>query len=438
MPILLFTVAIFAGALALRLPFCLAGGELSFVDALFTATSAVCVTGLVVQDTGGFFSQSGQTVILILIQLGGLGVMTYTSLAMILWRRRVSLTDRLAVGQSLLHDPGFKLGRFLLYLCLGMAAIELLGAALLYAQLPDMTFFSAIFHSISALCNAGFSLNADSLIGYRDNLGVNLTFMALIVVGGLGFSTVMETARWLWRHARKAPRRSPPKKLSLHVRVVWSTSFWLILIGAVAMYFAERFEPGTEKMFSPLMALFQSVTTRTAGFNSVDIGQLGNLSLLFMMLLMFIGGSPGSCAGGVKTTTFRAILGFVSSQMRGRSQTVVMNRALDNATLSRAFILIVFGLSLVFAGALVLCVTEGQAGMTNRGLFINALFESFSAFGTVGLSTGLTPSLSVAGKIVLMPLMLLGRVGPIVFLGVVQDLQTPPRFTWPEETLMIG
>ncbi len=448
LPIVLFMVAIIAGAAALSQPVCLSRQELSWLDALFTATSAVCVTGLVVVDTGSHFNVWGQIVILVLIQLGGLGLMTYSSLVFYLWRRRVSLTDRIAVGQSLLHDPAFDLGRFLLYLMAMALGIELAGALLLFVLDPSgFVPFSAVFHSISAFCNAGFSLHADSLMQWRGNVGVNLVFMLLITLGGLGFS-VLNEGRGMLVGRLNGKGEGNQRRLSFHTVTVLKVSVFLSLVGGVVLLAVELAAPqgdlarasGISTWESALAAVFQSVSCRTAGFNTVDIGNLTNVALFTMVLLMVIGGSPGSCAGGIKTTTFRTLLAFSLSKLRGREQTVVRNRALDRETVDKALTLTVFCLVLVIVATLLLSISEGGETPHRmlRGQFLEILFEVASAFGTVGLSTGLTPTLSAFGKGMIIALMFLGRLGPILFLSVLQSWQVKPRYRWAEESMMIG
>lgn len=448
--ILGFAATILVGTVLLRLGVCHEGGELSWLDALFTATSATCVTGLAVVDTGSFFSTTGQSVILGLIQIGGLGVMTYTSLVFYLWRKRISLSDRMAVRQSLLHDPAFHLGSFLKRVVLGTLLIETLGAAVLFLMDPaEFSPYSALFHSISAFCNAGFGLRGDSLSAFEVNYGVNAVFMVLITLGGLGFAVLLELAERLSpaaavrrrRNAETHPGRRP--RLTWHARVVLSTSLWLVVGGAVVIYLAEfALHQGhfshAEKF---LGSLFQSVTCRTAGFNTISIGQMTNISLLVMIALMFIGGSPGSCAGGVKTTTVRALAAFALARIKGRRQAVVQGQfAMDEGSMNDALLLILYGMVIVGTGALALSITEVGAlpHDQTRGMFLEILFECVSAFGTVGLSTGLTPQLTAPGKIVITVLMFVGRLGPIVFVSTLHDMQRRERFTWPEKRLPIG
>ncbi|WP_461209406.1 TrkH family potassium uptake protein [Desulfocurvus sp. DL9XJH121] len=438
-----FGLTILAGAAALMLAPCRNGQELSLVDALFTSTSAVCVTGLTVVDTGSFFSPTGQGVLLALIQLGGLGIMTYTSLVLLLWRRRVSLSDRLAVRQTLLHDPSFSIGRYLSHVVMGCLLIETVGALCLYLlDSGGFSPFSALFHSVSAFCNAGFSLQADSLTRWQTDLGVNLVFVLLIVLGGLGFAVLLELAEHM-THLPLRGRRAQGARLTWHTRMVLATSAALVLGGALWIFLAEfALHKGEFSHLEEfLKSLFQSVTCRTAGFNTMDIGGLTNVSLLVMIALMFIGGSPGSCAGGVKTTTFRALVGFCLSRLRGRRQSVVSHRyALDARTMNDALTLIMFAMAIIGVAALILSMSEVGAvpHAETRGLFLEILFECVSAFATVGLSTGLTPTLSVTGKLVVTVLMFVGRLGPIVFITLLHDLQREESYRWPEKSLPIG
>lgn len=453
LPILSFAGAILVGGLLLALPMSAAGEPIALLDALFTATSAVCVTGLIVVDTGTAFSPTGIAIILGLIQLGGLGIMTFASLAFYLWRHKVTLTDRVAVGQSLLHDPGFHLGKFLIVMVCGVFVIELAGAvALRLAHGEGFSWWSAIFHSVSAFCNAGFSLHADSLMTWKDDLPVNLVFMILIILGGLGFSTLTELAtgfskRYQPRGPRSIQMRRGAYTPSFHTTMVLRTSAWLIAGGALAIFILElspKADAGASVSSLGLQALFQSVTCRTAGFNTMEMAGLSGITLLFMSGLMLVGGSPGSTAGGIKTTTFRILLAFLGSQLRRREQTVVGERAVDPDTLNKALTLAVMALGVVGCGIVALSLTDLHAlqnlpgGGGPRDRFMDVVFEVYSAFGTVGLSTGITPYLSDLGKMVLMGLMFIGRLGPIVFLTALQSWQEPPRYRWPQEGCMVG
>jgi len=436
LPVGTFMLAILAGTVLLRATTVLPQG-LPWTDALFMATSAVCVTGLATVDTGTAFSPEGHWVLMGLFQLGGLGIMTYTSLVFYLWRRRVSLTDRLAVGQALLQDPSFHLGRFLIRVVRTVLIIELAGAVLIYVLAPEgMGVFGALFHAVSAFCNAGFSLFPDSLMQWQGAVGMNIVFMLLITFGGVGFA-VLDECLLLARGVRFGRRG-----LSYPSRVVLGTSA-LFTFGGAVLIFVSELAGGTQGHSvadTALGALFQSVSCRTAGFNTLDIGNMTNVSLLIMMLLMFVGGSPGSCAGGIKTTTVRVLWAFMLAQFRGRGQTVVAGRAVPAENLKKAFALFFCASCAVLLAVLFLSVSEGGnlPHREVRGQLADYLFEAISAFGTVGLSTGITPALSPPGKICLAVLMFVGRIGPIWLLTLLQHMQTETRYRWPEGDMPVG
>lgn len=411
-----------------------ATGAMSWIDALFTATSAVCVTGLSVLDPASSLTDGGQITLLTLIQLGGLGIMTYSSLALFLLRRRVTLTDRLAVGQALLHNTSFDLGRFLLRLAAMTFTIEIAGAISLYFFGDGrFTVFSSIFHAISAFCNAGFSLFPDSLMSMATNTGVNLTIMLLIILGGLGFAVLDEIALWI--------RQGRRKQLSFITKIILSTSA-ILIVGGTAALFVSRISYAPDESFvtTLLTSLFQSVSARTAGFNTVNMAEMTNLYLLFMIFLMVIGGAPGSCAGGIKVTTFRALCAFMMAQVRGREQVAIGNKALDSKTINKV-VTLVFGVTMIIALATIaLNLTEGGnlSHSELRGQFLEIFFEVISAFGTVGLSLGLTAKLTTAGKCIIIALMFIGRIGPIWLLTMLQQFQSNIRYRIPETDIPIG
>jgi trk system potassium uptake protein TrkH len=430
---------IMAGTFTLMMPFSVNGDAVGFIDALFTSTSAVCVTGLVVLDTGTDFSKTGQMVIMLLIQLGGLGIMTFTSLAFYLVRKKVSFNDTMIIGQTLMHDTSFHLASFLKKIIIFTFVIEIAGAVLLHAASPEkFTWFSASFHAVSAFCNAGFSLFPDSLSAFRSDWLVNLTVMALIISGGIGFSVLVELQVM-------ASDRIKGKKqkhwLSWHAEIVLKTSAMLIAAGFLFFLATEWSSPEVSGVNDRVLsALFQSVTARTAGFNTIDIGGMANVSLLFMMILMFIGGAPGSCAGGIKVTTFMVMSSFILAQIKGCNQAVIGRFAVDKTALNRAVTLVFFTALLVLAAVLVLDWTEGgtSANRLVRGQFLEVAFEAVSALGTVGLSTGLTSKLTDGGKTVIIFLMFIGRLGPLVFLAVIQSLRKDTLYSRPEEIIGIG
>lgn len=442
LPLIFFGAVILAGAVLLYLPVSTQSGFISWQDALFTATSATCVTGLVVVDTGSYFTLFGQGVILALIQAGGLGIITITSLFFYLWRRQVPLKDRIAVGQSLLSDPSFQLGRFLILIAAYTILIEAAGAVMIHVSAAgEFSLYASVFHAVSAFCNAGFSLFSGNLEPWRGNLAINLAFMLLIILGGLGFAVLVEIFEFI---SGKIPfgKQLNRHGFSWYARIVLKSTLFLLIVGWAGIYISES--AGINTQFSGpesvLAALFQSVTCRTAGFNTIDIGGLTNVTLLLMIVLMYIGGAPGSCAGGIKVTTFRSLTAYAWSHIKGRKQAVIGRFAVDYSTLNKSFLLLVFSIGVIFAALLVLNFTEGgevphpQA----RGLFLELLFEVVSAFGTVGLSTGLTPHLSLAGKLIITGMMFVGRLGPILFLAVIRSYQQPPFYRRPEESMLIG
>jgi trk system potassium uptake protein TrkH len=377
-----------------------------------------------------------------LIQVGGLGIMTFTSLSTYLWRRRTTITDRITVGQNLLHDPKLNLGKFLVEMVSWTLIVESIGAALMILMAPDhFSLFSAIFHSVSAFCNAGFSLFADSLVDLKGYWGVNLIFVVLIFLGGIGFSVFMEFKNAFFRILKPGSYHSSCR-VSWPAKVIFKTSLFLIVLGWAAIYFAEFV--GYDRMMitddAILTALFQSVTARTAGFYTLDIGQLTNVSLIILLFLMFVGGAPGSCAGGIKVTTFRILVAQIWSQLKGKSQVAVGRFAANQDSVKKALILFVFAALIIFTAVLLLDFTEGgdKPHYQVRGQFLEILFESVSAFSTVGLSTGLTAKLSTAGKWVIICLMFIGRIGPFVLISALTTVQKIQMYRLPEEKLMIG
>lgn len=435
-----FAGLILVGTLCLMLPWSQAKGTIGFVDALFTSTSAVCVTGLIVVDTATAWTRFGQVVILVLIQIGGLGIMTFASLAFLMLGRRMSLAS-----QAALHDAFFQrdLGiefkqRFrqilIITATLELAGIGLIGAGLLWRQVPvSKALFSSVFHSISAFCNAGFSIYTDNLMELRDSPLILLAVMLLIVLGGLGHMVLIE----LWQAARRRLTRAPaaaPGQLSTHTRVVLQVTLMLILGGWLGLLVLglTKGEPDWGRKI--IHALFQSVTARTAGFNTLDIGFLPLGSLWVLILLMFIGGSPGSCAGGVKTTGLAISLAELKARLFGEEQVVLLERRIPKPIVWRTQVLVRLALAWNIVGVLLLLFTE--SGRPGLGLH-EVVFEQISAFGTVGLSTGLTDKLSTCGRLWITATMFVGRVGPLtIALGLVPT--KPLHVTYPEARVMIG
>jgi len=414
---------------------------LTLLEALFTATSAVCVTGLTVVDTGSRFTPSGQAVILGLIQIGGLGIMSYAVFVALLLGRDVSFVDRRAVQDSLQHSPSPELFRLVRYMLVFTFLAESAGALLLWLRLrgtPGGGAWVSVFHSVSAFCNAGFSLWPDSLVRWRGDLVVNAVVSGLILVGGLGFLVNLELRSALGAALRR--RRLP--RLSLHTRLVLTVSAVLLAGGMLGFLWLEWGNllaglPLREKL---LASWFQAVTPRTAGFNTVDYARLAPATLFVTLFLMMVGASPGSTGGGIKTTTLGLVAALLVGRWRGRGRATLFNRTIPHAVMDRALTLLILAVVFVSLGSGLLLVTEGhhvpfeeaQPGLAAL------VFEAVSAFGTVGLSTGVTPSLSVAGQIVIIVLMFVGRVGPLTLVLAVGPGPDRGRFRHAEENVMVG
>jgi len=439
--LLSYLAAILTGTVVLLLPFSTGPGGISAIDALFTATSAVCVTGLVVVDTGTAFSPAGQITLALLIQIGGLGVMTFSVLLFLSLGKRVSYRHRLIMQEVFAHTPREDIYKVVRSIFVFTAAAEGVGALLLsFRWLGEYPFLQALhlglFHSVAAFCNAGFSLFSNSLMDYRTSPLINLTIGSLIVMGGIGFPVVYEIHQWV---TSRGPRRP---KLSIQTKSVLISTVLLIVVGMAAFLWTERNNVLKGVLWSDSLwiALFQSVTTRTAGFNTVDIGQLTNSTLLTMMVLMFWGASPGSTGGGVKTTTFAVLTAFTWSRIRGRSQVNMFKKTLPEETLSRSVALVVLSIGFMSAVYFLLLLSqgEGSTGLPHRGEFADYLFEVFSAFGTVGLSTGVTPRLNATGKLLIILMMLIGRVGVLTFAYILAGARARGGVRYAEQNLMIG
>ncbi len=409
-----FALLIVFGTLGLRfLPGLYIGERLGWLDAFFTATSAVCVTGLIVEDTASFFTIWGQAYILLLIQLGGLGMLTFTSLFILALGGRLSLRQEILSRQSLEAVPNLDPRRVTYDIVRFTLVLELLGALMLYGLwAPRLGWVSAIwhavFHSVSAFCNAGFSTFSDSLMSFQGSPLTLTVNMLLIIMGGLGFLTLEE----LYLRVR-AVREKRVFRISLHSRIVLVTTAVLLVAGwlVYGLFEWQRTLHGLSLAGKLTNSLFMSVTCRTAGFNSIDYSEAADSTNFFTILLMMIGGSPGSTAGGIKTTTFGLIGLLAWSRLRGHSITSVKHRSVREETTDRAVGLFVIAFGLVTAGIFLLTSVEHFEG--SKVPFLVHMFEAVSAFNTVGLSMGLTPELSIPGRWITIMLMFFGRVGPL-------------------------
>lgn len=424
---------ILLGSLLLSLPFATADGKgAPFLTALFTATSAVCVNGLVVVDTGTYYTMLGQLIILILIQVGGLGFMTFATLFAMIMGRRITLKERIMLQETLNQISMEGIVRLVKYVIQITFAIEAAGAVILairwFRELGwGRAIYYGIFHSIAAFNNAGFDLFGDfqSLTTFVDDLTVNMVIAALMVFGGLGFYVLSEI------YVKRG------KKLHLHSLIVLKTSFWLIIIGTVIIFILEftnlKTLAGLNPLGKVLASFFQAVSPRSGGYNTLAIGDLRDTTLLVLVLLMFIGASPGSTGGGIKTTTFTAILMAIIANFKGKTTVSIMERTLPQDLVQKA-------MTLTFAALALVLLLTGVLSLTENHNFLQILFEVTSAFGTTGWSTGITPDLTPFGKLAIIGAMFVGRVGPLtlVYALTKSNAAQQPAIKYPEERIVIG
>lgn len=427
-----FMGIILSGSLLLTLPPMIVEADITYLNALFTAASAVCVTGLVVVDTGTFFTPLGQAVIMILIFSGSLGFMTMTTLVFVFLGRKISLKDRLLVKEALNQEGVAGLVRLVLTVVQIALFFIFIGTAIMsFRFVPLMGYekglFFALFHSVSAFGNAGFDIfgNYDSLTRLPTDYLVNGTIMVLFIIGGLGFTVIIE----LIRHFRYRAR------ISLHSHLVLVISACLLLGGAIMVLLLEYNNPATlgglsggAKVFT---AIFTAATPRTAGFSVLNTAYLGYPTILILLALMFIGASPTSTGGGVKTTTFGVIFITLINMIRGREEPVVYNRQISISQVMKALSIVSASIALIFLSTFVMSLFEDLE-------FSALLFEAFSAFGTVGLSRGITPDLSSASKVALIITMFGGRIGPLTLLVALARQHKEEVLQYPKEQLLIG
>ena len=427
--ILSFFLVILTGGILLSLPISSSSGvATNFLDSYFTSNSATCVTGLVTLDTGTHFSLFGLIVIMILMQIGGLGYMTFSTFLVLVFRHKLFISEKLAMKEALnIHSTKEVIGVLKKIFSI-VFAVEGAGALILFLRwLPEhglgKGLLYAVFHSISAFNNAGFALppNFANLAPYVTDWTINLTITSLIIIGGIGFIVIADLLEF--------------RRLSFHSRIAITTTMLLIACGTGLVLFLEYNNPATIGPLSfhhkVLASYFQAVTPRTAGFNTLDIGKLAPPTLLLTMLLMFIGASPGGTGGGIKTTTFALIIFTIFATLKGFKDTVIHNRRIPAETVRRAFLIAILSAVVVFVGIFFLFYSEKHSLM-------ELSFETFSAFGTVGLSMGITPYLSKMGKIVIIIVMFIGRVGAVSLLLSLSAGQKEPKVEVPKEGVSIG
>ena len=425
-----FASLIIIGALLLNLPIATANNEsIGIINALFTAASAVCVTGLVVVNTAEFFSTFGQVIIIILIQIGGLGFMTMATLGALVIGKKISLKERLVIKEQLNLGSLSGLVKLTKYVIIVTFVIEAIGTLLLSTRFIPIYgikegLWFAMFHSISAYCNAGFDILGNSFVPYANDIVINLTLSALIILGGLGFSVYVDISK-----NRKFER------FQLHTKLVIWISTILILVGMIIFLVIEWNNPSTigNLSFSQKMlpAFFQSVVTRTAGFNSLDISLIKDTSAFLFIIFMFIGGSPGSTAGGIKTTTFGAIALTTISIIKGDKDVVAFKKRIPDNVINRSLAIVSVAMALIIMVSFVLTITEDVA-------FLEVLFETTSAFATVGLSRGITGDLTDIGKIIITLTMYMGRVGPLTMAFAFAQRSKHTKLRYAEGNVMVG
>ncbi|GBE01717.1 Ktr system potassium uptake protein B [bacterium BMS3Bbin06] len=430
-----FIGVILLGTTLLMLPYSTTHG-ITLTDALFTSTSAVCVTGLIVKNTPNDFTLFGKIVLLLLIQVGGLGYMSMATLLALMAGRRIGISERILIKESMSIDTLEGVIRFMKAMLIFVVFSESVGALVLTLHFlktssPGDAVITGVFHAVSAFNNAGFSLFPDSLEGFRTDYTVNITIMLLILLGGIGFVVMND----LYRRLRKDTTR-----VMLHTRIAVISSLLLVVCGALLIYFSERnylfAGPGSGTGDTIISALFASVTARTAGFNTIDYSMLQPATIFLTVMLMIIGASPGSTGGGIKTTTFAIIVLHIWSTIRGRRDTVVFKRRIPATLISRS--LVILAVSVIYVMVVTLIIID----LEHTG-FQNTVFEVVSAFGTVGLSTGNGGALSLSAgfsgisKVIIIITMLAGRLGPLtLFMALLRVREE--RVRYPEGRIMIG
>jgi trk system potassium uptake protein TrkH len=431
-----FAIVILIGAILLSLPISSQSGKITpFIDCIFTSTSAVCVTGLVTVDTGTHWTYFGKTVIMSLIEIGGLGFMSVATLVFLIVGRRITLKERLVMQEAMNVNSLQGLVKMAKYVLIFTFSVEAVGAVLFSTQfIPEFGIlkgiYYSVFHAVSSFCNAGFDLmgNFNSMTGYANNSVVILTISALIAIGGLGFYVWVEVYNW-----------KGIKKLSLHSKVVIYMTLFLIVGGAILMYLFEMNNPHTMQGMSikgkVLSSIFASVSPRTAGFNSIPLAEMSTAGKFLTIILMFIGGSPGSTAGGIKTATAVVLFMTVVSVVKGREDTEIFQKRINKEVVYKALVITVLGLVLVVGVTMILSITE-QPNIP----FEYFLYEATSAFATVGLTLGLTTKLTFVGKLIIALTMYAGRVGPLTIILALAKTKSSKSGTikYPEDKILIG
>ncbi|MCX5687706.1 MAG: TrkH family potassium uptake protein [Candidatus Omnitrophica bacterium] len=439
-----FFAVILIGGAVLSLPMSAQSGHyINPIDAFFTATSATCVTGLAVKDIGKDFSIFGQIIVLFLIQIGGLGIMTLSTFFAIIIGRRLTLRENVIMKNALDRHSTEELKRLIIYILFITFIIEAMGTLLLWPKFGNL--YYAIFHSVSAFCNAGFSLYTNNLENYKSDTVVNMTIMTLIILGGLGFVVLVDIGRFFRNFfmgsffKRKHYSINLFSKVNLQTKIVVVGSFALIILGVTMFLFLENGKTlyGLGIKDKLLVSFFQSVTSRTAGFNTVAIGNLASPTLFFIIILMFIGASSGSTGGGIKVNTMGILIGGAWSMMKNGDNMYLFKKTIPKDIFRRCVMIAgLAGAWLVIFTMLLSFVEADKETMPNY--FLKIFFEVTSAFGTVGLSTGITSILSSFGKFILMVTMFAGRIGPLTLALAMAIKEDKAFYKYPEEKIMVG
>ena len=445
-----FLIIIIIGGFLLMLPNATYSG-ISFVDAMFTSTSAVCVTGLIVQDTATYFTEFGQIIIILLIQIGGLGIMTFASYFSYFFTGSSSYENQIILHEMTNSEKVAEVFSTLKRIILITFAIEAFGAFLIYESIDQSLFqfqsdhiFFSIFHSISAFCNAGFSTLTNNLYdtSFRFNYSLQIIMALLIIFGGIGFPILFNLLKYtgqkikffFLRFIKKRRVRSSPRIINVNSRIVLITTFWLLLLGTALFFILEYYNTLNEHNFGGklIVSFFSAVTPRTAGFNVVDTSALNIATILLVMLLMWIGASPASTGGGIKTSSLAVAWLNILSIARGKQRMEVFKREISSVSIHRAFAVIILSIFVIFLSISFLSIFEPDKGI------LNIAFECISAFGTVGLSTGITPHLCGASKMVLIFTMFIGRVNMLTILIALFKKSTTWVGRYPSESILIN
>jgi len=437
-----FFLAIVIGTLLLSLPVAQnVEGSICLVDRIFTATSATCVTGLIVLDTASDWTPFGQAVIFLLFQAGGLGIMTLSTFFAVILGRKLTLREYDVVQDALDHNRGYRAKRLVKYIIALTLIVELVGASLLFLRWTRIENWSvgerlvrSVFHAVSAFCNAGFALFSNSFMDFGGDIYINLIMVLLIFLGGIGFIVILDTFKGVF-----VPKEYRKSRLNLQSKIVLITSLILIVAGAGFIFLLESNNvmagmPFKERL---LGSVFQSVTSRTAGFNTLPIERLAPGTLIFLVFLMFIGASPGSTGGGIKTCTFAIVMATAWAMRKNRDKVFMFGRTLPRTVVRRAILIFILAIGWILLATFLLVIFEKNTiGIEN--IVIRSLFEVTSAFGTVGLTTGVTPGLSVLGKILIAVTMFVGRIGPLTMALALVTREGKLGYSYPEEKVMVG